>query len=152
MPYSVVIPSSWDPLRQDLNDALMAMIAGFQAVVPTAVRKAWSEIPQSYTGETPLVYLGEITEGITHDSGLRTSLFTGLIGYVDVSPDNQEANTRANSFADYFREVFTANARVIPPGILQETGLREAPAAEGPLTGFMHLVLDYTYKVQEGRD
>lgn len=146
-----IIPTTWDPLRQNVNDFLDAIIAAFQTAVPGVVRKRWTEIPSSYTGETPLVYLGAITEQELFDMGLRTTTFVGEIGYVDLSPDNEEANTRANAFADYFRETFTVNARILPPGIFQQTGLREAPATQGPLQGYMHLVLDYTYRVQEGR-
>jgi hypothetical protein len=146
-----VIPTTWDPTRQDVNDFLAAILSGFMAAVPGVIRKQWSEIPQALTGEVPLVYLSAITERIVHDSGLRQTLFTGQIVYVDVAPDNEEANTRANSFADYMREVFTANARILPPGIFQEIGLREGSISQGPLQGFMQLVADYTYVVLEGR-
>ena len=151
MTYLPVIPTTWDPLRQEVNDFIDAIIASFQQVVPGVVVKRWTEIPQSFTGEVPLVYLGAIIEQELHDMGLRTTTFVGEIGYIDSSPDNEEANKRANSFADYFRELFTANARILPPGIFQQTGLREATATQGPLQGFMHLVVDYTYRVQEGR-
>lgn len=152
MTFTPVIPSQWETDRQDLNTALGLMIAAFQAVQPGVVRKAWSEIPQSYTGETPLVYLGDIVETIQHTPAIQWQEFTGQIGYVDTSPDNQEANTRANTFADFFRELFKVNYHLLPRGYLQQTGLSEAPATQGPLTGFMHLVLTYTFTVQEGRD
>jgi|GEM_PF-2684173 len=153
MPYSPVVPiTKWETNRQDLNDALTAMIAAFQAVVPNVIRVQYSEIPASMTGEVPLVYLDAITETILHDKGLRGTTYSGSIGYIDTSPDNEEANTRANIFADYMRELFTANARVLTNGILQQTRLAEAPASQGPLTGFMHLVLDFEYVVQQGRD
>ncbi len=83
-------------------------------------------------------------------AGLRHMLFAGTVEYVDVSPDNQEANTRANSFADYMREVFAANARIYSTGILQQTGLTEFAISEGPLTGFMHLSLSYTFTILVG--
>ena len=152
MTYTPVIPTTWDPTRQNINDFINAIIAGFQAAVPNVIRKQWSEIPATYAGEVPLVYLGDIVEAITHDAGLRVTVFTGSIGYIDVSPDNQEANTRANSFADYMREVFTANARIYSTGIFEETGLDEQPASDGPMRGFMHLVLRYTFTLQEGRN
>ncbi len=151
--YPVVIPTTWDPTRQIVNDFLDQIIAGFQSAVPGVVRKQWSEIPQSLTGETPLVYLAEINETEVHDAGLRVTTFAGTIGYVDVASDNQEANTRANSFADYFREVFTANARIYSTGIFQQLGLRDGvPIGQGPLIGFQHLVVDYTFVLQEGRN
>lgn len=154
MTFSPIIPiSNWETDRQDLNDALSAMIASFQAVVPDVVRKAWTEIPASLTGETPLIYLGDITETEHHDSGTRVTQFAGTLQYVDSSPDNQEANNRANTFADYFRELFTANYHLVSGrGILQQIGLREIRADQGPLRGFMALELSYTYVIQDGRD
>ena len=153
MPYTVVVPTTrWETNRQDLNDALDDIIAAFQAQVPNVIRKFFSEVPETYTGELPLVYLGALTETIIHDAGLRQTKWSGEIGYVDTSPDNREANTRSNTFADYMREMFTANARVIPPGILQQTGLDEERAEQGALRGFMHTVLRFTYVVQEGRN
>jgi hypothetical protein len=161
MTYAPVIPSTWDPLRQSLNNFLEAIIASFQAAVPGVIRRQWTEVPATFAGEVPLIYFGDITETLTHDMGLRRTVFTGQIGYVDVAPDNQEANTRANSFADYMREVFTANPRISVgatgtggiDGILQQTGLTEGPApADGPPRGWMHLVLDYTFVVLEGRN
>lgn len=162
MTYPVVIPTTWDPTRQVINDFMAQIIAGFQAAVPGVIRKQWSEIPGTYAGEVPLVYLGDITEDISFTGGtswvnavdgygLRQTTFTGSIGYVDVSPENQEANTRANAFADYMREVFWANARIYSTGIFQQTGLREAAAEDGPMKGFMHLVLTWTFRILEGR-
>lgn len=152
MTFTPIIPTSWDPTRQTVNDFLDAIVTGFQAQYPSVVRKFWSEIPATYAGEVPLVYLGDLTEAIVHDAGLRVTTYTGSIGYVDVSPDNQEANTRANAFADYFREVFTANARIYPPGIFQQTGLSEGRASDGPMQGFMHLIVAYQFVIQEGRN
>ena len=153
MTYTVVVPTTrWETNRQDLNDALDQIVAAFQAQVPNVIRKFFSELPETYTGEVPLVYLGELTETLIHDAGLRQTTWAGQIGYVDTSPDNREANTRANTFADYMREMFTANARVIPPGILRQTDLRETRAEQGSIRGLMHLVLGFEYVVQEGRN
>lgn len=161
MTYAPTIPTTWDPLRQSLNDFLGAIITSFQAAVPNVIRKQWSEVPATFAGENPLIYLGDITEFIRHDQGLRWTQFTGTIGYVDQSSDNQEANTRANSFADYMREVFTANPRISVgatgtggiDGILEQTGLQEAPAPpDGPPRSWMHLILTFTFTVLEGRN
>lgn len=154
MTYSPVVPiTRWETDRQDINDFLDAMISAFQTVVPNVVRKSFSEMPETYTGELPLIYLGELVETpIVHDASLRHTHYVGQIGYVDTSPDNRESNTRANTFADYMRELFTANARIKDPGILAQTGLREARIAQGPLGGFQHLILDFTFDIQEGRN
>jgi hypothetical protein len=151
VPVTPIIPVTWDPLRQEVNDFLAAIISAFMTAVPGVVYQQFSEIPEGFTGEVPFVYLGSLIESEHFDAGLRITLFTGEIGYVDSSPDNQQSNTRANSFADYFREVFTVNARILPEGIFQQTGLREERIAQGNLNGFQHLVLDFVYNVQEGR-
>lgn len=161
--YTPVIPSTWDPTRQIINDFLEAIVAAFQAVVPDVVRKQWSEVPPTYSGEVPLIYIGSITETLLFSggttwsttidgAGLRHTVFAGTIEYVDHAQDNQEANTRANTFADYFREVFTVNARIYPPGIFQQTGLAETPISDGPLSGYMGLTLSWTFTILEGRE
>ena len=169
--YNVVIPTTWDPTRQALNDILDAIITGFMAAVPGVVRKYWSELPQSLTAEGPFVYQGAINETVAHSggniagnvvaSGLRATLFTGSIGYVDVLADPQETNTRCNAFADYMREVFTANARISvgatgtggTDGILQQIGLVDGPTelvqGNARLTDVR---LDFTFQVLEGRN
>lgn len=150
----IVVPTTlWTPTRQTLNDVLGQMVAAFQAVVPDVIRKQWSEIPASYTGEVPLIYLGDVVEAYSFSAGLRQTIYTGFIGYVDVSPDNPEANTRANTFVDYMRELFTANIHAVSDqGVLAPAGIREVPASQGPLHGFMHLNQDYILTMYEGRD
>lgn len=161
MTFTPIIPTTWLPLRQTINDFLNAIVAGFQAQYPTVIRQQWSEIPPSFAGEVPLIFLGDIVEdirfsgstswsGTIDGAGLRHTVFSGTIEYVDRSPDNVEANTRANSFADYMREVFAANARIYPPGIFQQTGLTESAITDGPMTGFMHLVVTYTFTSLNG--
>lgn len=161
MVYSPVIPTTWNPTRQALNDILTAIIAGFQAAVPGVIRKYWSELPQSLTGEGPFVYQGAINETILHDSGTRQTLYRGSIGFVDVLADPQETNTRENAFADYMREVFTANARISVgatgtgsvDGILQQVGLVDGPTelvqGNARLTDMR---VDFTFTVLEGRN
>ena len=161
MTYTVVIPSSWNPSRQALNAILSAIIAGFQAAVPGVVRRYWSEVPASLTGEGPFVYQGAIHEAILHDAGTRQTVYTGSIGYVDLLTDPQETNTRENTFADYMREVFTANARISVgatgtgslDAILVQTALVDGPTelTQGSLR-FTDMRLDFTFTVLEGRN
>lgn len=160
MAYTPVIPTSWDPTRQALNDMLGAILAGFIAAVPGVVRRYWSEVPASLTGEGPFVYQGAIDEQIAHDAGTRQTVYSGSLGYVDVLVDPQETNTRENAFADYMREVFTANARISVgaagtgsvDGILQQTRLVDGPTelvqGNARLTDMR---LDFTFTVLEGR-
>lgn len=152
MTFTPVIPTTWDPTRQAVNDFMTAIIAGFMAAVPGVIRKQWSEAPASLTGEGPFVYLGDIGETIAHDAGTRQTVFTGSIGYVDTIADPAETNTRCNAFADYMREVFTANARIFPTGIFQQTGLRDGTELTQGSAHLTDLLVDWTYVVLEGRD
>lgn len=154
MPAPIVVPTSlWTPTRQRLNDTLSAMVTAFQGVVVGVIRQQWSDLPPDYNGEVPLVYLGDITETTTFSAGLRQTIYTGFVGYVDNAPDNQEANTRANTFVDYMRELFTANIHAVSDqGVLAPAGIREVPAAQGALRAFMHLNQDFVLQMYEGRD
>lgn len=161
MPYAPVIPSTWDPTRQALNDMLAAILAGFMAVVPNVVRRYWSELPQALDGEHPFVYQGQIHEQIHHDAGTRKTVYTGFLGYVDVFADPEETNSRQNTFADYMREVFTANARISVgasgtggvDGILEQTALIDGPTelTQGS-AHFTDMRLDFMFTIQEGRN
>jgi len=160
MTYTVTIPSSWNPTRAALNDMLEAIIVGFQTAVPGIVRKYWSEVPASLTAEGPFVYQGPVHEQILHDMGTRQTVYTGTLGYVDVFADPQETNDRQNKFADYMREVFTANARV---SVASGTGsidaiFQQVLLIDGPtelVQGHARLTdmrVEFTFTVLEGRN
>ncbi|MDD5305528.1 MAG: hypothetical protein PHS14_20700 [Elusimicrobia bacterium] len=159
--YTVNIPPVWNPSRQALNDILSAILAAFMANTPGVIRKYWSELPQSLTGEGPFVYQGPINETIVHDQGTRATTYNGYLGYVDVLADPQETNTRCNAFADYMREMFTFNARIS----VGSTGtgstdavLRETRLVDGPtelVQGNARLTdvrLEFEFNVLEGRN
>ncbi len=165
MTFPIVTPVNLSPSRQALNDALSALLTAFIAANPTVVRKYWSEVPQSLTGEGPFVYQGPINETIVHDVGTRSTLFTGYIGYVDILADPQETNTRINAFADFMREWFTANYWVLVNttqggnpipyyGILQETALIDGPTelVQGANVRLTDVRLEFTFNPLEGRD
>lgn len=145
-----VIPTSWQTNRQTLNNALDTIINAFIAAVPNVIRVFWSDLPSGITREGPFVYLGQLEEQITHDQGTRVTLFTGYIGYVDNLVDPREANTRANVFADYMRDLFTANVADLP-GEFAQTGFVEGELAQGDIKMTDHRVL-FFYRIQEGRN
>jgi len=160
MTFPVNVPANLSPSRQALNDALSAIIAAFMTANPAVVRRYWSELPASLNGEAAFVYQGPINETITHDSGVRGTLFHGSLGYVDIIVDPEETNTRINTFADFMREWFTANYHILINtssgpyyAVLQETMFVDGPTE---LTqGSTHMTdarLEFECKVQEGRD
>jgi hypothetical protein len=152
MSFSVIIPSSYQSNRQDLNDALQALIDAFIASTSFAiVRKFWSELPNTLTGEGPFVALGDITETITHDISLRTTVFTGSLWYVDWLTDPVEYNQRVAVFADHMRDLFTANPTITGRGLLQQVGFQEGELRQGTMV-FGAPQLLFTYNVQEGRN
>lgn len=131
-PATPVIPTDWTSSRQDLNAALEALIQAFIASTDYAVvRKFWSELPQSVTGEGPAAILTEVTEAITHDQGTRNTLFEGRLVYIDFITDPVEVNARINLWADRMRDLFTANARILAPYMLEQTGFQEGELEQG---------------------
>jgi len=152
MPFVPIIPASYQQDRQDLQDALAALIDAFIASTSFAIiRKFWSELPNTLTGEGPFVALGDITETITHDISLRTTVYTGAIWYVDWLTDPSEYNTRVAVFADHMRDLFTANPTITGRGLLQQVGFQESELRQGVMNFGAPQVL-YTYNVQEGRN
>lgn len=152
MSFSPIIPSSYTTDRQDLNEALQALIDAFIASTSFAiVRKFWSELPSTLTGEGPFVALGDITETITHDISLRTTVYTGSLWYIDWLTDPVEYNERVAIFADHMRDLFTANPTITGRGLLQQVGFQEGELRQGTMV-FGAPQLLFTYNVQEGRN
>lgn len=150
--FTVIIPTSYQEDREQLNQALIAIMDAFIASTDFAIiRKAWSELPASLQGEGPFVALGDITETIKHDISLRTTVYTGSIWYVDWMTDREEYNTRVNVFADHMRDLFTANPTITGRGLLQQTGFQEGELQQGQAV-FGAPQLNFTYTVQEGRN
>jgi len=95
MSFTPIIPSSYQSDRQDLNEAIQALIDAFIQSQSYAIgRIFWSELPASLTGEGPMIVLGDINEVIRHDISLRTTVWSGAIWYIDWLTDPDETNTR----------------------------------------------------------
>lgn len=150
--FTIVIPSSYQEDRQQLNEAIGALIDAFIVSQDYAIGRVFaSELPASLTGEGPLIVLGDITETIKHDISLRTTVWTGAIWYVDWLTDPSETNTRVSIFADHMRDLFTANPTITGRGLLEQVGFQEGELQQGTLV-FTAPQLLFTYTVQEGRN
>lgn len=150
MTYTPVIPASYQTDRQDLNDALGVLIDAFIVSESYAVgRKFMSEMPDSLTGEGPLIVLGDITETVQHTMQLRITTFSGSIFYIDSFPSRTEYNTRVNAFADRMRDLLTYNVQITGKGELRQVSFAEDERQQGRIiVGAPHV--DYEYIVQEG--
>lgn len=150
--FTVVVPSSYTTDRQDLNDALGAIIDAYIASNSYAiVKKFWSEMPATLTGDGAMVVLGDITEVVTHDISLRTTIYTGSVYFIDWLTEPEVYNARVNTFADQMRDLFTANPTITGRGLLQQVGFQEGELRQGTATfGAPQLLFSYT--VQEGRN
>lgn len=150
--FTVVIPSSYQEDRQQLNEAIGALIDAFIVSQDYAIGRVFaSELPASLTGEGPLIVLGDITETIKHDISLRTTVWTGAIWYVDWLTDPSETNNRVSIFADHMRDLFTANPTITGRGLLEQVGFQEGELQQGQLV-FTAPQLLFAYTVQEGRN
>ncbi len=75
-----------------------------------------------------MVYVGRIVEQSTEDDrAIRQTVFSGVIGYCDTLADPRETSDRVNVFADFMRELFTFNARMLPQGVFYIDGIDDAP-------------------------
>lgn len=151
MTATIVVPTSFSTRRRDLHDAVLAMLEAFTTAYPTYVRINHHNLPTLRTGEGPFVYISGITETLIHDTGTRVTLFRGSFAYVDTLTDPDDTDDRVNLWADYMRDLCTANARMLPPGIFVQTGLREIELPEGGPAPLANVVLEWEFTIQEGR-
>jgi len=151
MPFTPVIPSSYQTNRADLDEALVAIVDAFIASESYAIgRKSASALPDLLTGEGPLIVVGDITEAIVHTMQLRITTFTGSILYVDWITDRQEYASRVNVFADRMRDLFTYNRSTVNPNAeLFQTGFSEGDITLGNIT-LGAPELSFKYVIQEG--
>lgn len=153
MVFTPIEPTDTQTDRQDLCDALAAMVDAFIVANTWQVgRKFLSELPDSFLGEGPLIVIGAITERVTHDIQTRTTVFSGSLFFFDSFTSHEEYRVRVNTFADMMRDWFTANVRLVNPaaGELRQVGFMEDERTQGRFTfGAPHV--DFEYEIQEGR-
>lgn len=152
MPFTPILPTEYYTDRQDLNDALVAIIDAFISSTNYAViRKRYSEMPANLAGEHPMVVLGDIREELQYTAQLIRFVFTGSIWYVDWLNDREAYNTRVNTFADMFRSLFAVNRSAVNPnGVLSETGFDEGIELRQGTLIFGTPQLHFTYVVMRG--
>jgi len=151
MPYTPVIPASYQTNRQDLNDAIEALIDAFIVSESYAVGRVFvSELPDSITGEGPMIVLGDITETIRHTMQLRITTFNGDLWYLDWWTDRVETNARVNRWADRMRDLFTYNVSLVNANAeLRQIGFEEGELRQGNIVvNAPHITFQYV--VQEG--
>jgi len=150
MPFTPVIPPSYQTDRQDLNDAMAALIDAFIASESYAIGRMFlTEVPDGYMGEGPLIVLGDIVETIEHTMQIRITTFTCSMFYIDLITDRAEVNTRINTFADRMRDLLTYNPQITGKGELHQTGFSEDERTQGRFV-FAAPHVDFEYVVQEG--
>jgi hypothetical protein len=147
---TVVVPTSGQTWRADIRAGVLAMLAAFEASQPTVVRIHWANLPHSITAEGPFVYLERIREIVTHDMGTRTTVFEGAFGYIDVLVDPMETADRVSVFADFMRDLCTANVRMLPFGMFEQTGFSEGELGEGG-SQMTNNLATWRFTIMEGR-
>jgi hypothetical protein len=153
MPYTPVLPPTYTPQtnRVDLHDALETLVDAYIAAASYTLGRQWqSSLPDSFTGEGPLIVLGDITETIRHDAQLRHTVFAGSLFYVDFITDRQETGARIDAWSDYMRDLFTYNMSLVDPAqVLVQVGFAEGEFTQGSLVFAAPSVI-WEYRVQEG--
>lgn len=151
---TVVMPGAFQTWRQDIHSGVLAMLNLFTSTYAPATgvqRVNYHALPRLRVGEGPFCYLAEITESIVHDSGTRRRVFTGAFGYVDTLVNPEDTDDRVNAWADFMADVCTANVRMLPFGVFEQTGLREAEMPEGGPADLTNVLVEWQFVVMEGR-
>jgi hypothetical protein len=151
MTYTPVLPTSYQSDRQDLNDALEAIVDAFiQQQSYTIGRKFLSEVPDSFTGEGPLIVLGDITETHTFTDQTHARVFAGAVYYIDWITDREAYNNRVNAFADHMSDLFEVNRSTVNgAAVLAQVSFQEGELRQGQLI-FGAPQLLYEYRVRRG--
>ena len=155
------IPSTFQSDREDVHSLVIAIADAWIAYCQTngiaqgIVRERWHTLPESLTGDGPFVYVSEITEQITHDMNTRETIFEGGLGYVDIRSDPEETDARVNAFADYMRDVFTANVQTIQlatgrSGVFEEVRAANVPPLHESQVYLEHFMVNWEYTVSGG--
>jgi hypothetical protein len=156
MPYIPVIPSNLQSDRQDLRNAIMALLGAVQTAKPGIINQAWRARPAG-VGEFPLAYISDINESSIHDGGTRTSTFTGSIVYVDTLSNATETKARVDIFLDYIRDLLTANydivAQEVPSaGKFEQIGVTDVEESWGTNVETAATAILWRIVMQRGRD
>ena len=151
---TVTLPSSYGTWRQDVHAALLAMLDAFRAAASTSgiVHMNYHALPDSISGDMPFTYIGEFgAPKVEFSNQVRTTTFSGTLGYVDSIERRDALDDRINEFIDLMRDLFTLNINILPPGILaitsEETGPKEL--RQGQLV-YGHAEIGWSFVVQEG--
>ena len=150
---AVVVPATYGTWRQDLHAALMAMLDAFRATANTQgiIHADHHTLPDSLTGESPYTYIGDFQATEQFSSQVRTTTFTGTIGYVDWLTNRDQLDDRINAFMDLMRDLFTLNINVLAPGILaidsEDKGPKELRQDQVVMG---HAEIAWSFVVQEG--
>ena len=153
---TATIPSSFTTNRQDVHALVIAIADAWIAyalangIVKGLVRKRWHTLPEDLSGEGPAVYVTDIFERITHDQQTRTTVFEGGVAYFDVRSEPQETDDRINAFADYMRDIFTANVQTLGYGIFEEYQAGDEPTLHEGTTPFAHFMVRWRFTVLGG--
>lgn len=139
--------------RQDVNDALAAVLTSFQSANPGLLRHVYTERPGSFaTGELPCAWVDAEPETISYTAGTRTRTIGATVGIADASPEAEEFSDRINFLVDALVDAYTAAyAQAGPGSLLQLSAVQDVDIPEGAvhLSG-VQLVFAPTFKT-EGR-
>lgn len=116
--------------RNDAVAAITGLLTTFQAANPTLLRSVNRRRPGKF-GETPLAYIGERAESLTHDSGTRTRTFAIPVVVVDVLSDNIETAGRLDLLVDLLVDVFTANPHAVANCLIEPVSVNDLEVEAG---------------------
>jgi len=111
--------------RHDVVNALVTILNAQKAATPDLLKKVYSARPGSFK-ELPAAYVGPRSETVTHDSGTRTRLFTGLtVVIVDAFTTDVTGPDNLDDLVDALLDTFDVHLSEIPGTIIEVTSITD---------------------------
>lgn len=141
--------------RADLVAAHVAILGAQATATPTILRRVYSSRPGAF-GETPVAYIADRNENVTHDSGTRTRTILLEVVLVDAFRDNITTGDLLDQLVDLLVDRYDAATQYIPGTIIELTSIRDTDidvkSAEGTTVFYRGVVMTFGKSaILEGR-
>ena len=145
-----VIPTDYSSHRADLYEAVGILIDAFISSEDYECGRVFlSSVPDSLTGEGPVICIGDVAEEVQPTIGLRITTFRLTLWYLDWVTDHEEYAARVNRWADRMRDLLRLNARIVTTGVLSQASMDPGEMQQGQIVAGAPSI-GLRFEVQDG--
>lgn len=144
--------------RSLFRSQLFAGVETWRAVFNAAQSESHDQIRQSHrarppTFNPPLVYLGPVSEALSHSASTKGDILTGQVVVVRGIYDNEESVVWRDKAVWSLHEYLTANKNLVSATTeLEPTGTEDAELAAGGDTWYLAGLVNVRLDIRFGRD